>query len=63
MGSAMFSTAQQFASALGISVFGTLFYMLSASHGWLHAMGWCVLIQVLCMVGIVLLTGRRPSAG
>lgn len=36
MGSALLSSAQQFASALGISAFGTLFYLLSASQGLVH---------------------------
>ncbi|AGB84060.1 arabinose efflux permease family protein [Serratia sp. FGI94] len=62
MGSALLSSAQQFASALGISAFGTLFYLLSASQGLVHAMGWCVLIQLACMALVALITGSGRAA-
>ncbi|WEF30284.1 MFS transporter [Klebsiella aerogenes] len=61
MGSALLSTAQQFSSALGISIFGTLFYVMSTSLGLVQAMGWCVLLQIVCLVVVVLMTrtGRK----
>ncbi|EGM1627947.1 MFS transporter [Salmonella enterica] len=58
-GSALLSTTQQFSSALGISIFGTLFYVKSTSLGFVHAMGWCVLLQILCLIIVALITGWR----
>jgi len=62
MGSALLSTSQQFSSALGIGIFGSLFYVMSSSLGLIHAMGWCVLLQIICLAVVVFMTGCGQKA-
>lgn len=62
IGSALVSTVQQFASALGVVVFGTAFHGLSRAgrpDDMVRAMGGCVLAQAGLLIAVLAVTRHR----
>ena len=57
--SGIVTTAQQFAASAGVALLGTLYYSLAAQHGHRIAMALTLIVDVLLLLAVMAVAGRR----
>ncbi|WP_163506275.1 MFS transporter [Fodinicola acaciae] len=62
VGSGMLTTTQQFASAAGVAVIGTVFFTVQSESGYQVAMGYAAALQMALILAVVVVQGTQMSS-